>query len=130
MNLTILSTSYKWNQTVFVCTYFILECIFKVNLLYFLQTDCTFFSFPLSYTVGLISYHYTHSSATGALSAAERRHPTSEVKGRSREDPMPEGWRPRGVTPRPRSGEVAESTRLQPRRNGREEIPSVRGQGQ
>ena len=43
-------------------------------------------------------------------SAAERRHPTSEVRGRSREDPMPEGRRPRGVTPRRRSGAVAEST--------------------
>ena len=29
---------------------------------------------------------------------------TSEVRGRSREDPMPERWQPRGVTPRPRSG--------------------------
>ena len=34
MNLTILGTSYKWNQTVFVCTYCILECIFSVNLIY------------------------------------------------------------------------------------------------
>ena len=42
---------------------------------------------------------------------------------------MPEGWRPRGVTQRPRSGAAAESTRLQQRRNGREEIPHVRGQG-
>ena len=32
----------------------------------------------------------------------------SEVRGRSWEDPMPEGRRPRGVTPRPRSGEAAE----------------------
>ena len=49
--------------------------------------------------------------------------PTSEVRGRSWEDPMPEGWRPKGVTPRPRSGAVAQSTRLQRRRNGREELP-------
>ena len=40
-------------------------------------------------------------------SVAERSHPTSEVRGRSWEDPMPKGWRPRGVTPRPRSGRVA-----------------------
>ena len=53
----------------------------------------------------------------------------SEVRGRSREDPMPEGRRPRGVTPRPRSGAAAESTRLGRRRNGGEEIPCVRGQG-
>ena len=52
----------------------------------------------------------------------------SEVRGRSREDPMPEGQRQRGVTPRPRSGAVAESTRLQRHRNGREELPRVRGQ--
>ena len=40
---------------------------------------------------------------------------------------MPEGWRPRGVTPRPRSGAAAESTRLPQHRNGREELPRVRG---
>ena len=53
-----------------------------------------------------------------------------EVRGRSREDPMPEGWRPRGATPRPRSGAAAESARLRRRKNGREELPCVRGQGQ
>ena len=31
----------------------------------------------------------------------------SEVRGRRREDSMPEGQRPRGVTPRPRSGAAA-----------------------
>ena len=55
--------------------------------------------------------------------------PTSEVRGRSREDPMPEGRQPRGVTPRPRSGAAAESARLRRRRNGREKVPHVRGQG-
>ena len=55
--------------------------------------------------------------------------PTSEVRGRSWEDPMPEGWRPKGVTPRPRSGAVAQSTRLQRRRNSREELPCIRGRG-
>ena len=39
-------------------------------------------------------------------------------RGRRREDPMPKGWWPRGVTPRPRSGAAAESARLQGRRNG------------
>ena len=63
------------------------------------------------------------AAATGALSVAERSYPTSEVRGRSREDPMPEGRRPRGVTPRLRSGAVAESARLRRRRNGREELP-------
>ena len=55
----------------------------------------------------------------------------SEVGGRSREDPMPEGWQPRGVTPCPRSGAAAKSARPQRRRNGREELPKseVRGGG-
>ena len=45
---------------------------------------------------------------------------------------MPEGQRPRGVTPRPRSGAVAESARLRRRRNGREELlkSEVRGGSQ
>ena len=42
---------------------------------------------------------------------------------------MPEGLRPRGVTPRPRWGAVAESTRLRRRRNGGEELPGDRGRG-
>ena len=69
------------------------------------------------------------SAATGALSAAERSYPTSEVRGRSREDPMPEGRRPRGVTPRPRSGAAAESARLRWRRNGERSYPAseIRG---
>ena len=56
------------------------------------------------------------AAATGALSAAERSYPMSEVRGRSREDPMQEGRRPRGVIPRPRSGAAAESARLRRRR--------------
>ena len=53
---------------------------------------------------------------------------------------MPEGQRPRGVTPRPRSGAVAESARLdgtgtaersypasEARGGGREEQPNVQG---
>ena len=45
---------------------------------------------------------------------------------------MPEGWQPRGVTPRPRSGAAAKSARLRQRRNRREELPKseVRGGGQ
>ena len=39
---------------------------------------------------------------------AERSYPTSEVRGRSREDPIPKGRRPRGATPCPRSGGAAE----------------------
>ena len=73
---------------------------------------------------------FDSQSATGAFSAAERSYPTSEVKGRSQEDPMPEGRRPRGVTPHPRSGAAAESARLQWHRNGQEELPHIQGQGQ
>ena len=51
--------------------------------------------------------------------------PTSEVRGRSREDPIPERRQPRGVTPRPKSGAAAESARLQWRRNSKEELPHV-----
>ena len=69
------------------------------------------------------------AAATGRLSGAERSHPTSEVRGRSQEVHMHEGQRPRGVTPRPRSGAAAKSTRLRRHRNGREELPRVRGQG-
>ena len=68
-------------------------------------------------------------AATGALSASKRSYPTSEVRGRSREDPMPKGQWPRGVTPLPRSGAAAKSSRLPQGRNSREELPKseVRG---
>ena len=42
---------------------------------------------------------------------------------------MPEGWRPRGVTPSPRSGAAAKSARLRRCRNGQEELPRVQVQG-
>ena len=48
------------------------------------------------------------------------------VRSRSRENPMPKGQRTRGVTPRPRSGAVAESARLRQRRNGQEELSHPR----
>ena len=41
------------------------------------------------------------AAATDALSVAERSYPTSEVRGRSRKDPMPKGRWPRGATPCP-----------------------------
>ena len=41
MDLTILGTSYKQNEIIFVCIYCVLECIRKVNWTYTLQTDCT-----------------------------------------------------------------------------------------
>ena len=69
------------------------------------------------------------AAVTRALSVGERSYPTSEDSGRRRKDPMPEGQRPRGVTPHPSSGAAAESARLRRRRNGQEELPDVRGQG-
>ena len=74
--------------------------------------------------------HLAQAAATGAFKPAKRSYPTSEVGSRNREDPMPEGRRPRGVTPRPRSGAAAENARLQWCRNSQEELPHVRGQGQ
>ena len=64
-------------------------------------------------------------AATSALSRAERSYPTSEVRGRSRQDPIPERRQPRGVTPRPRPGAADESARLQWHRNGLEELPHI-----
>ena len=69
------------------------------------------------------------AAVTGAFSVAERIYPMSEVRGRSQEDPMPQGRRPRGVTPHPRSGAAAKSARLRRRRNAREKLPLVRAQG-
>ena len=53
----------------------------------------------------------------------------SEVRGRSREEPMPKGKWPRGVTHHPRSGAAAKSARLPRRRNSLEVLPHARGQG-
>ena len=68
-------------------------------------------------------------TVAAATREAKRSYHTSEVRGRSWEDPMPEGWWPGGVTPSLRSGAVAKSARLQWHRNGREELPWVWGQG-
>ena len=52
-----------------------------------------------------------------------------EVRGRSREDPMPDWWRPRGITPLPRSGAEAGRTPCL-KGSGQEELPYVQSQGQ
>ena len=63
LNLTILGTSYKWNQTVFVWNQTVsncmLECIFKFNLMYVLQTDC---NPPMLYSTFPLVIYFTHSS--------------------------------------------------------------------
>ena len=60
----ILSTSFKWNQIVFVCTYYCtLEWIFKVNLIYVLQTAWTLFFFsPVLYIKFSLVIYFIHSS--------------------------------------------------------------------
>ena len=86
--------------------------------------------------------------APGALTMAERSYPTSEVRGRSWEDPTLEGWQPRGVTqqrprvpgwdgagmaeksyPSPRSGAASERRYRanEVRGGGREDQPHVQG---
>ena len=82
------------------------------------------------------------AAATGALSAAERSYPMSEVRGRSREDPMPEGRWPGGVTHVQGQGQwprvsgcdgAGTAERSYPESNvrggGRERIPREPGQG-
>ena len=69
-------------------------------------------------------------ACNGVQSAAERSYPMSVVRGRSQDNPVPEGRWQRGVTPCLRSGAAAESARLQRCRNSQEELPHVRGQGQ
>ena len=60
---------------------------------------------------------------------AERSNPTSEVRGRSREDPMPEGRRARGVTPHRRSRAAAERSYPMSKAKGssREAQPHLQG---
>ena len=88
-------------------------------------------------------------AATSALSGAERSYPTSKVRDRSREDPMPRGGgqkelphvqgkgqrprvpgcdgagTPRGATPCPRLGAAAEKSypTSEARGSGREDLP-------
>ena len=81
--------------------------------------------------IGLKTDLFRAGGCDGSQSIAERSYPMSEVRGRSWEDPMPEGQWPRGVTPRPRSGAAAENARLRQRRNGGEELlmPEASGSG-
>ena len=68
-------------------------------------------------------------AGTGVLSEAGRSYPMSEVRGRSREDPIPEGRQPRGATPRPKPGAVARRSNPAPegRGGGQEEQSHVQG---
>ena len=55
----------------------------------------------------LLQWHTERGHLRWCTSMAEKSYPTSEVRGRSQEDTMPEGQWPRGGTPRPRSGAAA-----------------------
>ena len=73
---------------------------------------------------------YAQAAVTGALSAAERSYPTSEVRGSGREcQAVMAQERPRGATPRPRPGAAAGRSNPAPavRGCGREEQPHVQG---
>ena len=58
--------------------------------------------------------------------------PTSEVRGGSRKE-LPhvrgQGQQPRGATPRPRSGAAAKIARLQQHRSSHDELSHIQGQG-
>ena len=75
-------------------------------------------SYPASEVRGGSPEELPHAPKLEAWGSSGKSYPTSEVRGRSWEDLMPEGRRPRGVTPHLRSGAAAESTRLRRRRNG------------
>ena len=66
-------------------------------------------------------------AATGALSGAVRSYPTSEVRGRSREDPMPEGGAAKRSYPTSKvrdSGRECQAVMMQEWRRG--ETPCLR----
>ena len=70
--------------------------------------------------------HYLHHSlASGQTTEREQALPMN----RARAAATAHRAQPRGVTPHPRPGAAAKSARLRWRRNGREELPHVRGRG-
>ena len=73
--------------------------------------------------------HLAWAATTSAFKAVERSYPTSKVRGRSWEDPMPKGRQPRGFTPRPRSGVVAKRSYPASKARGGslEDLPHPRG---
>ena len=85
-------------------------------------------SFNLN-SAGSCNCAHSASSCDRAHSVAKRSYPTSKVRGRSLEDPMPKGRQPRGVTPCPRSGAAAERSypMAEARGGGLEEQPHVQG---
>ena len=72
------------------------------------------------------------SSERGLRQGTERgREELPHVRGQGQKlgGPHVEGWQPRGVTPRPRSGAVATSVRLRQHRSSREELPLLEARG-
>ena len=73
------------------------------------------------------------AARAGAVSAAERSYPRSEIRGSGLErQAMMAQEQPRGATPRPRSGAAAyrSYSTFKVRRGGGEEIPLVQGKEQ
>ena len=70
-----------------------------------------------------------HKAASMAHKRGREELPHIQGQGRSWKDPMPEGQRPKGATPRPRSGAAAERSypASEARGSGREELPQVQG---
>ena len=97
-----------------------------------LHSDAYIFPFLLCFSLLFFSQLFVRLLAQAAVTGAfcVGGCPTSEIRDRGWEDPMPKRRWPRRVTPRPRSGAAAESARLRQHRNSREELPHVQGQGQ
>ena len=69
----------------------------KAEIDVFLELSC--FVHDPADVGNLISDSSAFSKTTWHTSTAERSYPTSEIRGRRWEDPMPEGQQPRGATP-------------------------------
>ena len=72
MNLIILGTPYKWNQTVFVCNCCMLECIFEVSMSS--KQIVPFFASVLFSRFPLIIY-FIHSSVYMSMPVCQCIHP-------------------------------------------------------
>ena len=90
----------------------------KISVQSPVKTSHSLFEFFMRFSITTVS---------GALSLAEKTYLTSKVRGRSQENPMPEGQRQRGTTQHLRSGEAARRSHPESKvRGGWEEPPHRR----